>query len=310
MNAAATSRTASGPPELRCGVGRSWGAISAQRLSAPPGRHVIQPRPVHRLVFYRSGGVATECGCETLRRTRTVAPGTFDLVPAGAAAFWDDAAPVDFVVVRLTPDLLKSTAEALALRGAVSLSPQIGAQDSVIARVALALDAELDAVRPAARAYTDGLGVALAARLLHGFRDLGAPRRRSLSKPQMRRLLAFIEDHLGEDLPLRRMAEALDISVPHLTSLFRRTTGQTVHRYVMERRVQRARGLLAQGRLSVAEVASECGFAHQSHLARWTRRILCANPRDLQQAGRPRRSTMNQSPSAPCAGSGDQGQPR
>jgi AraC family transcriptional regulator len=47
---------------------------------------------------------------------------------------------------------------------------------------------------------------------------------------------------------------------------------------VVQRRVERARELLLRGELPISQVALEVGFAHQSHLARWMRRILGVTP--------------------------------
>ena len=269
-------------PRLRCGAAREWSALSARRIEADAGRHAARPQPNHRLVFYETDEVAVDCACEGLRRTHLLAAGLFDLIPAGAEGAWRDAAPVGFVMIRFAPHLVASTAEALGARGAVDLAPQLGARDPVVEEIASALAAELDAPRPAARIYTDGLAAALASRLLQTSRAAGSPRRRSLSRPQLRRVLDLIEGNLAEDLPLERIADAARVSVPHFTAMFRRTTGQSVHRYVMERRVQRARCLLQDRRIAIADVAGACGFTHQSHLARWTRRVLGATPTQLR----------------------------
>jgi AraC family transcriptional regulator len=58
-----------------------------------------------------------------------------------------------------------------------------------------------------------------------------------------------------------------------------------VHQYVVQRRVERARTLLLQGRLSASQVALETGFAHQSHMAHWMNRLLGVTPRELARAG-------------------------
>ena len=50
--------------------------------------------------------------------------------------------------------------------------------------------------------------------------------------------------------------------------------GMAVHQYVIQRRVEFAKTLLLREEMSVAEVALEAGFAHQSHLARHMRRAL------------------------------------
>jgi AraC family transcriptional regulator len=233
----------------------------------------------HRVIFYLTPDVTTDCHCEGVGHRRIGAPFDFDLVPGGASGVWEDHAPCDMVSVRLAPALLASTAEALALPSdRASLAPRIGARDPLVEHVVRALAAELQAPEPAARIYADSLAVALTTRLLQNFAHVGAAGRQTLSKPQLRRIVEYVEANLDADLGLEQLSEVAGISVPHLTSLFRRTMGQSVHAYVMERRVQRARTLLLDGRQTIAQVALETGFAHQSHLARWMRRLLGVTP--------------------------------
>ena len=56
-----------------------------------------------------------------------------------------------------------------------------------------------------------------------------------------------------------------------------------MHQYVIQRRVDRAKALLRDSRLPIAQVAAEAGFAHQSHLARHLRRIAGVSPSQLRQ---------------------------
>jgi len=237
------------------------------------------------VLFYLTPAVPTDCACEGVRQRRIGAPYDFDMVPGGASGFWEDHLPCDMISVRLAPSLVASTAEALALpRDRTDLAPRIGARDPLVEHVVRALMAELEAPAPAGRIYADGLAVALTTRLLQNFSAIGAVGRQTLSKPQVRRLVEFVEANLEADLTLEQLAAVAGISVPHLTTLFRRTMGQSVHAYVMERRVQRARDLLLRHDMSIAEVALETGFAHQSHLARWMRRLLGVTPSEILKA--------------------------
>jgi len=59
-----------------------------------------------------------------------------------------------------------------------------------------------------------------------------------------------------------------------------------IHAYVVERRVERARGLIAAGELPLAEIALAAGFVHQSHMARWMRRLLGTTPAQLRAGAR------------------------
>jgi AraC family transcriptional regulator len=83
----------------------------------------------------------------------------------------------------------------------------------------------------------------------------------------LRELLAFIEDNLGSELSLRQIAAVSGLSVSHCQRVFRQSVSVSIHRHIIRRRVDRAESLLAQEKLSVAEIALEVGFSHQSHLA-------------------------------------------
>jgi AraC family transcriptional regulator len=169
------------------------------------------------------------------------------------------------------------------------LVPRLATRDPRVAHLIRALLAELDAPSPAARPYVDALSRALALRLAQS--GGGSPPARggqTLSSRQMRRIDELITSELGEHLPLTRIAAAAGISVSHLTPMFRRTTGTSVHRYVLERRVAAARELLATTDYSLAEIASRTGFSHQSHLAKWMRRVIGGSPAAIRKSLRRR----------------------
>jgi AraC family transcriptional regulator len=89
-----------------------------------------------------------------------------------------------------------------------------------------------------------------------------------LSPAQVRRLTDYIETRLHEQLNLETLAAVAGMGVWTFTRHFRESFGRTPHAYVIERRIDRARRLLAQSRLPIKEVASVCGFADQAHMTR------------------------------------------
>jgi AraC family transcriptional regulator len=268
-------------PELTFGPLRDWPGLSARRTRATPGRYRGGGRDEHQLIVYLTPGVVSDCACESLHMRRVGSPYEFDFVPAGATGFWEDEAPMEMIGIRLAPSMLVETAQALELSPAqAELAPRLGARDGFVEHLGRALDAELSAPEPAGRLYADSLAVALSTRLLQNFAP-AAPGRQLLSKAQIRRFVEYVEENLEADLCLEELSRVVGLSVPHMTTLFRRTMGQTVHSYVMERRVCRARALLLGGRAAISEVALEAGFAHQSHLARWMRRLLGVTPSEL-----------------------------
>jgi AraC-like DNA-binding protein len=70
----------------------------------------------------------------------------------------------------------------------------------------------------------------------------------------------FIEAHLPEPLDLERVARAACLSTFHFHRHFTAIFGETPHRYVVRRRLERARDLLRTTRAPVGWIALACGF--------------------------------------------------
>ena len=100
---------------------------------------------------------------------------------------------------------------------------------------------------------------------------------------KLKQVISYIEDNLESELSLAEIASVAGVSVSHLKTLFRQSTGMPVHQYVLRRRVERAKLLLQDRSLSIAQVAFAAGFAHQSHLARHMRKILGMTPAVVRQ---------------------------
>ena len=159
-------------------------------------------------------------------------------------------------------------------------------RDPVIEHIGWTLKADIDSNVASERLLRDSLGVALAARLLQRHYRGSLPMREirgGLTHTKLERVIAHIEDNLASKLSLPGIAEIAGISVSHLKTLFRNSTGVPVYEYVLRRRVERAQFLLRNHRLSIAEIAVATGFAHQSHLARHMHRILGYTPSALRR---------------------------
>ena len=154
-------------------------------------------------------------------------------------------------------------------------------RDPTIEHLGWALKTEMEAGYPNGSLYTDSLAAALAIHLLKRHSSASQPRAEAtggLAGRRLKQVISFSDDNLGEDLSLMNIAAAAGLSLSHCKSAFRESVGQAVHRYVIQRRVERARDLLSTGEQSISQVALETGFAHQSHLAYHMRRVLGVTP--------------------------------
>lgn len=101
-------------------------------------------------------------------------------------------------------------------------------------------------------------------------------------------VLAHIDAHLSEPLPLDDLAAITGLSVWRFATVFRRHIGIAPHRYVSLQRIRHAQALLRQG-ATLASAASESGFCDQSHLSRRFKR-LCGMTPGQYQAGQASRA--------------------
>ncbi|RKH08632.1 AraC family transcriptional regulator [Corallococcus sp. CA047B] len=256
--------------------------------TAEAGVMELESVPDHRLKIH--AGTPLRGACRVHRFVYT--QGDIDLFPAGMSDVWENQDASASVLVRLSPALLRRAAEDMGRDpDRAGLEPRHQFRDPQIEHIAWALDADRRAGHPGGLLYTECLGLALSVHLLGRY---PAPfgRERGLSKPQLRRVTEYIEEHLDQNLSLARLAGVAGVSASHLKTLFKRSTGLPVHGYVVQRRVERARMLLQRGGMSAGEVALEAGFSHQSHMARCMRRVLGVTPsvvaRDARTGSPPR----------------------
>jgi AraC family transcriptional regulator len=94
-----------------------------------------------------------------------------------------------------------------------------------------------------------------------------------LSSDALKRIKEYVVAHLDEPIEVAALAGIAARSPFHFTRVFTQAVGLTPHRYVIHLRLRRAVELLRDGRLGLAEIAACTGFADQSHLSRWVRRV-------------------------------------
>jgi AraC-like DNA-binding protein len=104
------------------------------------------------------------------------------------------------------------------------------------------------------------------------------PYREILTPAKLRKLVAFIDQNLSSPLRLGELAAAAALSQAHLARSFRNATGIPLHRYVLQRRLERARSLLSHADVRVQTVAAQCGFADAPHLSKAYRKAYGITP--------------------------------
>jgi AraC family transcriptional regulator len=104
-----------------------------------------------------------------------------------------------------------------------------------------------------------------------------------LDDGRLRRVLAYVEEHLAEDITVADLANVACLSIFHFTRAFAGAMGVPPHRYVSRRRLESAKAMLATGRASLSEIALESRFSSQSSFTRAFRRATGATPAEYRR---------------------------
>jgi AraC-like DNA-binding protein len=114
-----------------------------------------------------------------------------------------------------------------------------------------------------------------------GFEQNGAPKtqaRGGLPTTVLHRIREYVEANLEVKIELADLAAIAHLSRCHFTHAFKQALGCTPHRYVMSRRLEKARHLLLVSSFPTAEIALATGFADQSHFSRYFRSFFGVSP--------------------------------
>ena len=167
------------------------------------------------------------------------------------------------------------------------LAPRLHFTDIAVRSTAAKLRRLLDGNDEHARLYAETLGALLVMELRqaeHGHLRLSSPRSGGLSARHQRILCDFIEAHIAEDISLERLAALVGLSPYHMARSFKRSLGVPPHAFVSRLRIDKAKDLIAAGRVSITEAAMAVGFASPSHFATTFRRLTGRTPSEFRRA--------------------------
>jgi AraC family transcriptional regulator len=266
-----------------------WGGLRAVTIKLT-SRQPMEFNLIERCHFLVALEHARRYDGETLveglpKSTRRDLTHKLTFIPAGCAfsGWMKPLVSLQATLFYIDPDMLTLDAE----RGvaATNLRPRLFFDDDSIWQTVLKLKAQIGSAQVGDRLYAEALGAVLAHEIIRLDDGIPAllPMRGGLAAWQQRRIVEFIEEHLADDFPLTILASLAQLSTYHFARAFKRSFGIPPHRYHTNRRIERARALLADRKTSVADVALEVGFSGASAFAATFRRATGQTPSDYRR---------------------------
>jgi len=259
------------------------GGLAQLTIGEPPGRISLEGAPGSVLMFNLSP-------VQALRQTRDgrsfvshILHGDMTLMPSGIPSQWSWNSTCDRLDVIISPDML-GDGDKLAVVDRFLF------RDREMEVICHHLHQAVSLGGMADRLYVESLVTQLAVLIRRRHSTASAalriPPSSGLTRNQARRVLDYIESHLSSELTLGELARIAGLSLHHFARMFKRTVGIAPHRYVLERRLERAKGMLRRTGISLVEISLSTGFASQSHFTSTFRRLVGPTPTEFQARAR------------------------
>ena len=249
---------------------------------APVGEPCVQVQEDHVLgMMLRRGFIEVGLQRSAMRRV-TFQTGEMGFFPRHMER-WVGTGHQERLLLRISDTALRAAREGISDAGELDHWCKMG--DVRLAALVKAVNAERIAGFPSGRLFLDSIEQAIAAALVNAFagqsRSVGLLRG-GLGPARLRTIKELMHAKMEDDLTLIEMAQAVELSPAHFSRMFRKSTGETPHQFVLRNRIERAKEMLRVAEARVLDVAVACGFKTQQHFARVFRRIYGASPTEYR----------------------------
>ena len=177
------------------------------------------------------------------------------------------------------------TAACDGMSGEIELCRKYKLVDPRVGALVAAVNAERVAGFPSGRLFLDSVEHALAAALVDRYAVRRPPVRMyqgGLTPARLRRIKELVHAKIESELTLHEMAQAVQLSIAHFSQMFRKSTGESPHQFVLRQRIERAKQMLRAAEARILDVAIACGFKTQQHFARVFRRVCGTSPTEYR----------------------------
>jgi len=275
------------PRPLLSSRSRGWNGIVVELMHFHTVDVVVEVRD-HVIGIHFAGAVNLLQQRNGRSSTRLVRPGDVTITPAGEPKRFQHGGDNMVILLKLAPWYVQTVAgdECSIDPARVELQENFCTPDPELVHLGKAMLCGLEPEGLAGRLYVDALATQLTLHLLKHYSTAIVQDERpvaKLSRHKLLRAIDYIDANLSSDLALRDIAQALAMSPGHFAHAFRQATGLPPHRYVLARRVERAKSLLRDTDLSINEIAGRIGCASHSHFSVMFHRMTGRTPRDFRR---------------------------
>ncbi len=227
-------------------------------------------------------------------RTTLVCAPLVSIIPPALPHSLADRPGANTLILSIAAPFFNEVARAMGGEDAALIEPH-ATPDPLIREVGNAVERDVRRQCPPDARYLESLAMVLAAHVARTYaiaKSTNAASFGGLAAHKLRCVRHHIGEHLGETIRVEQLAEAVHLSPFHFARMFKQSTGQSPHLYILMQRVERAKELLAETDIALVDVAADVGFRTQGHFtgvfhryAGFTPRAFRLHARDTAASG-------------------------
>ena len=207
-------------------------------------------------------------------------------MPAGAShsAYWKQES--EGILLSIEPRSIVNTAIDSIKSDRLEIMPQFATTDPQLLQLAQWLLLELHHQQIGSELYVESLITMLEVHLLRTysvFEPIIPDYRGGLAKYKLNRVISLINENLERDFKLTDLATVVEMSPYHFARMFKQSTGITPHQYLVRQRINKAKELLRQTKMAIADIGYAIGYQNPSHFAKVFRQQTKVSPTAYRQ---------------------------
>ena len=264
-----------------------WPGLDLTAQGHHPWAGVVPPLRCHLITgFRRAGRVRRKI--DGPWQNEEVLSGDVCFLPRATSSDWEWDDCLENIHLHVSDHYLSRLAAEVFDRDdqQVALVDRLKVNDPVISSLLCILTDELQSAGRAEHLYVDAISTHLCVHVLRNYAGLKGAKPRltgGLAVKHASRIAEYIEENLGQSLSIGELAAQINASPFHFSREFRTSFGQPPHQYVIARRLERARLMIAAGDRPLKQVAADCGFYDHAHMTRLFRDNLDTTPSELHR---------------------------
>ena len=194
----------------------------------------------------------------------------------------------EFITIQIKPKFVEQIGQNWVDSANIELIPRYYPQsDLLLLQLGLALKAEIQSGCLGGKIYGDSIATTVAAHLLRKYSTFNTAitkEYKGLAPNKLANVIDYIQTYLELNLGLEELAKLSDLSPYYFSRLFKQSTGFSPYQYISQQRIARARQLLQDTGMAIAQVALHCGFSSQSSFSKTFRKAVGITPRQYRQS--------------------------